>query len=337
MKAKIISKLMLKESISDIGEKELIKRLSYFMPPNQTCDDCGYLKINNKELLINTDLMVENTHFCEKTLSAKDIGWKITTTNFSDLISSGCDEIIGINIGLILQPTTEWQWVKDVYEGINEALTIFGGSIIGGDCSRGDKKSITITAIGKQGELYLRRYACEPGEVLLTSGIHGMSKLGFLLKSGTQLDEKLYSHNELIKKAIKAFCRPEPKIKTLKNIIKAKTKKDKDIIGCTDSSDGLFQAIKDLSLESKCNAIIDYNKLPKDYDWPSGQVWDEYYFYGGEDYEILFALPKDWANTLLRLDPSVREIGYFEKGNGAIEIKNCPHTNFFSKKVYNHF
>ena len=328
---------MHKEILKDIGEKELIRRIGEYMPSNQTSDDCAFVKAKRKDLLLNTDLMVENTHFCEKTLSAKDIGWKITTTNFSDLISSGCDEIIGINIGLILQPTTEWQWVKDVYEGINEALTIFGGSIIGGDCSRGDKKSISITAIGKQGELYLRRYACEPGEVLLTSGIHGMSKLGFLLKSGAELDESLYSHKELIKKAIQAFCRPEPKIKTLKNIINAKTKKDKNMIGCTDSSDGLFQAIADLSLESKCNAIIDFNKLPKSNNWPSGQSWDEHYFYGGEDYEILFSLPREWANTLLRIDPSVKEIGYFDKGNGAIEIKNCPHTNFYSNKIYNHF
>ena len=48
-------------------------------------------------------------------------------------------------------------------------------------------------------------------------------------------------------------------------------------IGCTDSSDGLFQAIEDLSIASNYKAVIDYAES-KDQDWPTGEKWDEYYF-----------------------------------------------------------
>ena len=59
---------MHKELLEEIGEKELIKRLSQFMPKNQTSDDCAYLKTNNKNLLINTDALVEDVHFNENTI-----------------------------------------------------------------------------------------------------------------------------------------------------------------------------------------------------------------------------------------------------------------------------
>ena len=45
------------------------------------------------------------------------------------------------------------------------------------------QKAISITAFGIQGELELRRNACKPGDVILTTGIHGLSKLGFLIKT----------------------------------------------------------------------------------------------------------------------------------------------------------
>ena len=93
---------MRKESLEDIGEKELIKRLAEFMPKNQISDDCAFIKTANKDFLINTDSLVENVHFSNETISALDIGWKAVASNVSDLISSGCDKIIGVNIGLVV-------------------------------------------------------------------------------------------------------------------------------------------------------------------------------------------------------------------------------------------
>ena len=153
---------MHKELLEDIGEKELIKRLAKFMPKNQISDDCAFIKTTKKELLINTDSLVENVHFNDVTLSAFDVGWKAVASNVSDLISSGCSKIIGVNIGLVVPPTTDWIWIKDLYTGINQALKHFGGLILGGDCSVGKEKVISMTIIGTQGEIKLRRNSCRP-------------------------------------------------------------------------------------------------------------------------------------------------------------------------------
>ena len=325
------------EIIKDIGEKELIRRVAEYMPINQASDDCALIKTKREDLLINTDLMVENTHFNYKIISPRDLGWKAITTNYSDLVSSGCIEFIGVNIGLVLTPNTEWKWVKELYEGFSEALNKFGGSILGGDCSRGENKMISITAIGLQSKLKLRRNACKPGEILLTTGIHGLSKLGLLIRANQIKKEDLNLGKKLIDQSINAFCRPTPKNQTLKKILRSSEFFMKKEIGCTDSSDGFYQAIFDLSKESKCKAVIDYQKIPKDNNWPDGETWDQHYFFGGEDYELLISLPRDWASKLMQMDKNITEIGYFTQGSPNVEIKNYPNKNNLYNNSYSHF
>ena len=43
---------MHREIIKDIGEKELIKRISEYMPANQASDDCAFVKTKRDDLLI---------------------------------------------------------------------------------------------------------------------------------------------------------------------------------------------------------------------------------------------------------------------------------------------
>jgi len=323
------------ERIKDLGEKELIFRLSKYMPSNQTKDDCASVSIAHENLLINTDLMVEDTHFNNKTINPNDLGWKSVTTNYSDLISSGCEKFIGINIGLIINPETQWNWIKEFYEGAYEALNYYGGVILGGDCTRGRKNAISVTAIGLQGKLSLRRYSCNPEDIILTTGCHGLSKLGYLLKTN-KINKNITSlTKDLISQSLNAFHRPKPNKNFLRNIIKSRIDTDQAEIGCTDSSDGFYQAINDLATTSNCKAIIDYKRLPKHKHWPNDKSWDNYYFYGGEDYELIFSLPKDWAKRYLNLDKTSFEIGKFIKGSPSVEIINSPIT--IEGECFSHF
>jgi len=328
---------MRKKLLKDIGEKELINRLGKFMPKHQASDDCALIKTKNNNLLVNSDSLVENVHFNDITICPVDLGWKAVVSNISDLLSSGSKKTIGITVSLVLPSRTEWIWVEELYIGINEALKKYGGIILGGDCSKGNQKTISITAFGIQGELELRRNGCKPGDVILTTGIHGLSKLGFLIKNKIYLDNDISLNKRLISKSIKHFCRPKVYPNFLKNLIKTRSNKKIKRIGCTDSSDGLFQALQDLASASKCKAIINYEKIPKDKDWPKGDKWDEYYFFGGEDYELVFSLPKKWAKNLSKLDKDINEIGYFADGEPSIEfiddkkdalLKNTPFKHF---------
>ena len=325
------------ELIKDLGEKELIKRIAEFMPTNQTSDDCAFINTKKNNLLVNTDLLVEHTHFTDNTIAPLDLGWKAITTNLSDLISSGCNEILGVQIGLILTRETEWNWIQNLYKGMNLALSKYGGSIMGGDCSRGVEKAIAITAFGSQGKIILRRYFSRPNEIILTTGIHGLSKFGLDIKQNKISCEKILKKSKLIEDASKAFCRPAPKPRILTQIEKSRKRNQKLKVGCTDSSDGFYQAILDLAKESKCKAIIDYSKIPKHSLWPKGKEWDEYYFFGGEDYELIFSLPRTWADELLKIENSVFEIGYFKDGEPSLEIYDNGNKTLLPEKIYSHF
>ncbi len=328
---------MHKEILEDIGEKELINRLGKFMPKNQISDDCALIKTKNENLLVNTDSLVENVHFNDITISPRDLGWKAVVSNISDLLSSGSKKTIGITISLVLPSRTEWIWVEELYRGINNALKEYGGIILGGDCSKGNQKAISITAFGIQGEIELRRNACKSGDVILTTGIHGLSKLGFLIKNKIYLDNDISLNKRLISKSIEHFCRPKVYPNFLKNLIKTRSNKKIKRIGCTDSSDGLFQALQDLASASKCKAIINYEKIPKDKDWPRGNIWDEYYFFGGEDYELVFSLPKKWAKSLTKLDKDINEIGFFTDGEPSIEFKDSNKNKLLDNIPFKHF
>ena len=327
---------MRKELLDDIGEKELINRLGKFMPKNQTSDDCAFIKTTNENLLVNSDCLVENIHFSDLTICPEDLGWKAVVSNISDLLSSGSKKTIGITISLILPAKTEWVWVEELYKGINKALKKYGGIILGGDCSKGNQKTISITALGIQGELKLRRNACSPGEIILTTGIHGLSKLGFMVQNKINFNNISLSER-LIKKSIAHFCRPQIYPNFLTNILKTRSNSKITKIGCTDSSDGLFQAVQDLAIASNCKAVMNYEKIPKDKDWPKGDKWDEYYFFGGEDYELVFSLPKEWAKKLSNLDQNVTEIGFFIKGKPSIEFKDNKKNKLLNNTPFKHF
>jgi len=216
---------MHKEILEDLGEKELITRLGKFMPKNQVLDDCALIKTKNTNLLVYNDCLVENVHFNDLTICPKDLGWKAVVSNISDLLSSGSKKTIGITISLILPAKTEWIWVEGLYKGINKALKEYGGEILGGDCSKGNQKVISIAAFGIQGELELRRNGCKPEDVILTTGIHGLSKLGFLIQNKINFDNNVSLNERLISKSIEHFCRPKVYPNFLKNLLKSRSNK----------------------------------------------------------------------------------------------------------------
>ena len=114
----------------------------------------------------------------------------------------------------------------------------FGGSILGGDCSVGKEKVISMTAIGTQGEIKLRRNSSRPNEIIMTTGLHGLSKLGLMIKSQKIFNSNIYLTKSLIDRSIQQFCKPKLNPKFLKKVLKARPNKSFKTIGCTDSSDG---------------------------------------------------------------------------------------------------
>ena len=116
--------------LDQLGEWELIDRLSAYAPPGQLADDAAILP---GAVVVNTDVLVDTVHFSDATMSAQDLGWRAAAANLSDLAAMGCSEVIGLTVGLVAPGPTPWSWVDGVYQGLSEALARFGGTLLGGD------------------------------------------------------------------------------------------------------------------------------------------------------------------------------------------------------------
>ena len=324
-------------TIKDIGEIELLNRLKRFMRSGQIDDDIAEIKSNKKKLLINTDLLVEEIHFSEKISNAKDIGWKCITTNVSDLICSGSENIIYFTVGLVLPPSTHWKWVENLYEGMCEAMQEFGGEIIGGDCTSGERKMISITAIGEINQPRLHRGNALPGDYIVSTGFHGLSRLGLALLTSEKLPSEIKISPKLMNRAIKAHKRPYPAVKALKALIKCKPQLTSWRAAGTDSSDGLIEAIRGICQSSNCQAVLSKASILKDPDWPKNSTWNEWVLNGGEDYELILSLPKEWAKALSKKLKSAQIIGFIKKGKPKIFWDNLEEFNIDNSSQFQHF
>ncbi len=309
-------------SLDQLGEKEILNRLKKFMAIGQIDDDTAQVNPLGKDILINTDVLVEDVHFSKETTSAEDIGWRAITTNLSDLASSGVDQILGITVGMITPPKTEWSWVEGVYTGIKTALDKFGGQLIGGDCSSGKQKVLAITAIGTVGCIRLHRSHALDGDFLVTTGPHGLSRLGLALLLSDQSIKKKQLSEHLKTQAINAHQRPNPPLEALRALERCKPKGLPWRAAGTDSSDGLLEAVENLCESSNCEAILDLKRLPRAQSWPLGTHWDNWCMNGGEDFELVLSLPPTWANALLKTFPSCQQIGYMRSGPAQVTWDN---------------
>ena len=284
-------------TLAELGEAELLQRLALFAPPGQLDDDTACLSPDPRSLIVNTDVLVDGIHFSDNTTSAEDAGWRAVAANLSDLAASGVTSVDGITVGLVAPGDTRWDWVEGVYGGISSALNQFGGVLLGGDCSAGTNRLLAITALGRLGPLQLLRSGAEPGDVVVTSGSHGLSRLGLALLRQEVDPASAALNKALQERAIQQHRRPVPRFDALNSLLRCKPANLPWRAGGTDSSDGLIAAVQGLCRASGCGAVLQQSAIPRPNGWPQGERWDHWCLSGGEDFELVLTLPPAWAKA----------------------------------------
>ena len=306
------------ETLADLGEAELLRRLSHFAPAGQLDDDTACLASDPRPLLVNTDVLVDGIHFSDATTNPGDVGWRAVAANLSDLAASGADTVEGITVGLIAPGSTPWEWVNGVYQGMSEALHCHGGILLGGDCSDGAQRLLAVSAMGRLGCLRLQRGDARPGDVLLVSGPHGLSRLGLALLQNDPALESESIPESLRHLAVQQHRRPVPRFDALRALLKSKPTTLPWRAGGTDSSDGLLAAVEGLCRSSACGAVLDRTRLPRPRNWPMGQPWDHWCLAGGEDFELVLSLPPAWVTPWLELVPGAQRIGSISRDRSGV-------------------
>lgn len=295
--------------VADIGEKELVK---YIIANSKeiTADDTAVTQFSSTNLISTCDMLIQSRHFPEN-MSYFNIGFKAVTVNVSDLAAMGA-EPLGFLLAIAIPKDLELESFKEIIGGVLSACDYYSIPLIGGDTNEASEIIISGTALGLCDEpLMMDNYSI--GDVVAVTGDIGLAALGFELED---------FNNIYVKKALKPLARINEGI-TLKN---------SGATSATDITDGLaselYQIKKDsfgfMIYEELLNISDEYKQYCKNL----GLNYLDLIFHVGEDFELLFTMPKE---KLKNLDINYRVIGEVT-GSDVVELTL---ENGFVEKIEN--
>jgi len=328
------------ELVKDLGEHELLRRLNRYCASDFVGDDGALVDVDEgKQLVVTTDMLIDEVHFCDRTTPPFMVGWRSVTANLSDLAAMGATPL-GITVALSIPPQTPVCWLELLYKGMKACLDEFDSYIIGGDLTRGKNIAISITALGQVNpQQKILRNLAKPNDVVLITGNHGLSSAG--LEILLNPDKYQAIDPQIKQKLILAHQQPQPRLDVID--ILHQNKINHPIAGM-DSSDGLGDAIIQICQQSQVGATIDRQLIPVSPTITAitdkNTAW-HWILYGGEDFELILCVKPELAELLTQKYPSqFIAIGTITQNP---EITLIDSQNFYPKvlltqtEIFNHF
>lgn len=249
-------------------------------------DDAALIKAaNGYDQILTCDWFLEKTHFLRDKHPPHAVGWKCLARAVSDVAAMGGVPRCFL-LSLALPATHTGPWLEQFLRGLRRASRRFGCKLVGGDTTRRSQILINVTVVGevRSGRAVLRSGA-RPGDVLCVSGRLGEAQLGFELirrsKRGIERgDAKLKKH-----------LYPEPRLAVGRWLCEERLAS-----AMMDLSDGLSTDLWRLCEASGIGARVAVSRIPLVPVHPGEQTRGRdalrLALHGGDDYELLFTVPR---------------------------------------------
>lgn len=134
-------------------------------------DDAAILPPHAGQIVVSTDTSVEDVHFRREWITHREIGYRATAAALSDLAAMAAAPL-GVFLALTL-PEGDVPLVDELADGVGESVRSAETRILGGDVTRGDKLSLTLTVIGSADAPALRSGARAGDRVYVTGRLGG--------------------------------------------------------------------------------------------------------------------------------------------------------------------
>ena len=296
-------------------EKEFINIIKNTLNSKYIGDDCAYLK--ELGIVVTQDSLVEDVHFKMDFTTPYQLGYKSVMVNISDICASGAKPLY-LTIALSLPQYINSDFVKQFYQGAKKACN--GVEIVGGDITGSDKIFISITAIGSsKNRTISSRSSAKAGYKIILSGNHGSSAAGL----------RQLINGEKNGKFVNAHLMPVARIEFSKNL----AENINEAYAMMDTSDGLMDALSTIAKESNVLMSIDFDKIPFDKDLKNFNDYTDLILYGGEDYELIAAVPENFAQGYIIGDVLSGQGGEIKYDNKKVLYT----SNDIENKLFNHF
>ncbi|MBI5748057.1 MAG: thiamine-phosphate kinase [Nitrospinae bacterium] len=328
--------------LSQLGEFGLIKNArDIFKSLNENIvvgigDDCAAIKLRKGFLLITTtDALVEGIHFKLDYIEPYQLGIKSININLSDIAAMGGIPLYAL-LSIAAPPNFSVKFMGEFFKGIKDGAKRYKVSIIGGNVSSSKNElSINITILGEVEKKYMvLRNGAKAGDKIFVTGWLGDSAAGLaILKKGQGARGK--GQEKLINKHLMPIPRlTEGRFLAVKKLATS----------MIDISDGLASDIRRICEESNVGANIFTKNIPISRELkseirnPKSEI--NLALYGGEDYELLFAVKPEKAGKLKSLweDMKIPITMIGEITKRGINLVNTDGKAIpLTKEGYNHF
>jgi thiamine-monophosphate kinase len=272
-------------------------------------DDCGLVREGEEFIAFSTDVSVEGVHFRRDWIGPEEVGWRATAAALSDLAAEGA-EPIGLLCAVTMPLTAPDAELLQVMAGVGAAAQSVRSMVLGGDLASGPVWSVAVTVIGRT-RAPVTRGGAEPGDRLWVTGSLG----------GARAALEAWRRGAVPSPGARTrFAHPEPRIAAGRWLARHGAR------AMIDLSDGLGGDAWHVAAASGVALEIDLNAIPvaPEVTEEAGRLGvppEQFAAEGGEDYELLVALPARFDAT----DLFVREcgipltrIGSAGEGNGVV-------------------
>lgn len=318
------------------GEFDLIAR--YFAPLATEAgafgllDDAAVLSPEqDQEIVVTTDAVVAGVHFLADD-SAASVARKALRVNLSDLAAMGAAPL-GYTVALALNDAVDEAWIAEFATALGEDQARYAINLLGGDTVRTPgPMMVSITAMGTvEAGRALRRRGARIGDRLYVSGTIGDSALGLASLTGKIVIDDLDARAFLEDR----YHHPRPRTGLGPQLVGLAS-------ACLDVSDGLIGDLDHICRQSGCGARIQAAQVPASaaaIGLPGDTLGLR--LTGGDDYELLFAVPRDNVGAVERIgtegDVPVTCIGEFVAGDGAVVIGPDGEAISLATRSWRHF
>ena len=287
-------------------------------------DDAALVDVRNGyELILTTDMSVENVHFTRELHKARAVGHRALARSLSDVAAMGGVPRYAL-VSLAITEQTSRAWISGFYGGLQALAGRFGVRLIGGDTALVPGAIfIDVLVAGEvpRGKALLRSGA-HAGDLILVSGRLGLSALGLRVLKSKRVGHPPLAVSAkaqarvpvpLAREAVQAHLYPEPRC-ALGQFLSSR----KLASALIDLSDGLSTDLGRLCSASGAGARLWAARIPGP-ALPQAADSLQLALDGGEDYQLLFTVPQ---RTTSRLPSKFRgqplyPIGEIEAASGV--------------------
>ncbi len=340
--------------VGEIGEHTLLRHLRSRIPLDESLvvgvgDDAAVVETIGKTI-VTTDALVEDVHFSLDWMPPRMLGRKAIATNVSDVAAMGGVPRHAV-VSLCLPSSLEMGFVDGLYDGLLERSAEIGIAIVGGNVSATSGPLVVAVTLLGYCESPVLRSGARPGDRLVVTGYLGMAAAGLrLLSQGGRLGEEgeiestgiwVKSSSPAVERCLKAQLDPEPPWAFARSLAEQGM-----VHAAIDLSDGLSGDLLALCEESGVAAVVEVASLPMHADvlaFERSRGGDpvQYALHGGEDYQLLAAVPAEQISGIVELagvwNVHLTVIGEIVAGTPAVNVVSEGQRRALEPASFQHF